>query len=146
MIARYRGGRLARPDVLGTRFDAGTLARELAELFDVYDITRALEAIWLYVRDLNRYVEEQKPWELAKDESRARDLDGVLYELADGLVAIAVAVSPYLPETAPRILAALGQSKELGFERIAPGAAAAAEGIEPAAPLFPRIELPTAAA
>ena len=146
MIARYRGGRLARPDPLGVRFDASALAREVAELFDAYDITRALETIWQYVRDLNRYVEEQKPWELAKEESRAGELDGVLYELADGLVAVAVAVSPYLPETAPRILAALRQSEELDFARIAPGAAAAAEGIEPAAPLFPRIELPTAAA
>jgi methionyl-tRNA synthetase len=95
---------------------------------------------------LNRYVEEQKPWELAKDEARAQELDRVLYELADGLVAVALAVAPYLPEAAPRILAALRQPQGLAFERIRPGSAEAVEGIDPAAPLFPRIELPTAAA
>jgi methionyl-tRNA synthetase len=146
MIARYRDGTLTRPEQLSGRFDAGALAREVRELFDVYDITRALEVIWQYVRDLNRYVEEQKPWELAKDDDRRRDLDRVLYELADGLVAVAVALAPYLPETAPLVLAALRQSGDLAFDRIAPAAAAPAEGIEPAPPLFPRIEPRTAAA
>ena len=146
MIARYREGRLTRPDVRSSQRDVGSFALEVADLFDQYDITRALEAIWQHVRALNRYVEEQKPWELAKDERRAADLDHVLYELADGLVAVAVAVAPYLPETAPRILSALRQSEELSFDRVANGVAEPAEGIEAAAPLFPRVELPTAAA
>ena len=45
-----------------------------------------------------------EPWQLAKDESRADELDRVLYDLADGLRAVAVALSPYLPETSARIL------------------------------------------
>jgi methionyl-tRNA synthetase len=70
----------------------------------------------------------------------------VLYNLADGLTAVAVAVAPYLPESAPRILEALGQpSDDLSLERIRRGSAEAAGGIEPASPLFPRIELPAAA-
>ena len=146
MIARYRDGRLVRPEAAGSRLDSNALAREVTQLFDQYDITRALEAIWQHVRELNRYVEEQKPWELAKDESRRDELDRVLYELADGLVAVAVAVAPYLPETAPRILAALGQSGELSFDRVANGSAKAVDGIAPAPPLFPRVEVPTAAA
>jgi methionyl-tRNA synthetase len=146
MIARYRGGRLTPSHGVGAGFDAAALAHEVATLFDQYDITRALEVIWQYVRALNRYVEEQKPWELAKDASRAEELDRVLYQLADGLVSVAVTVSPYLPETAPRILAALGQSEELSYERVASRSAEPVDRVEPAAPLFPRIELPTAAA
>jgi len=60
--------------------------------------------------------------------------------------AIAVAVSPYLPGSAPRILEALGQpSDDLSLDRIRPGSAAPAAGIEASSPLFPRVELPAAA-
>jgi methionyl-tRNA synthetase len=70
----------------------------------------------------------------------------VLYNLADGLTAIAVAVEPYLPESAPRILEALGQpSDDFSLERIRKGAAVTATGIEPSPPLFPRVELPAVA-
>ena len=74
------------------------------------------------------------------------ELDQVLYALADGLRALAVALSSYLPNTAPQILRALGQSEDLGWAEVAPGRTSAAEGIEQAAPLFPRVEAPAAAA
>ena len=67
----------------------------------------------------------------------------MLYDLADGLVAVAVALSPYLPETAPQILEALGQPATCRWTASRPQAAEAAEGIEPAPPLFPRIDAPT---
>ncbi len=145
MIARYRSGRLAQA-VGEPPFDAAALRAELVGCFDASDITNALEAIWQRVRRLNQYVEESAPWQLAKDEARAQELDLVLYNLADGLVAIAVALQPYLPETAPQILEALGQpADDVSLDRIRAGTAAEAEGIEPARPLFPRLESPAAA-
>jgi len=146
MIARYSGGRLVRPAEGTSPVDAGRLAEETARLLDEYDITRALESIWQVVRDLNRYVEEQKPWELAKDDVRTGELGRVLYNLADGLVAVALTLAAYLPETAPRILKALRQPSDLSWSRIANGVAQATAGIEPAAPLFPRVERESAVA
>ena len=135
-----------REDGAGSPVGRGRPARAARPLLDRFEITGALEEIWLLVRRLNQYVEESAPWQLAKDEARADELTAVLYNLADGLTAIAVAVAPYLPESAPRILAALGQpADDLSLERIRRGTAVAAEGIEPAAPLFPRVELPAAA-
>jgi methionyl-tRNA synthetase len=122
------------------------MGEELAGLIDAFDVTGALERIWKHVRSLNALVEERKPWELAKDESRASELDRTLYELADGLRAAAVALSAYLPGTAPRILEALKQPLELAWEGVEPGKTVSAEGIEPAAPLFPRVDTPRAAA
>ena len=145
MIARYRDGRLAKTPGPGA-FDAGALREAIVERLDRYDITGALEEIWQAVRALNRHVESSAPWQLAKDEAKAGELDAVLYDLADGIVAVAVAVSPYLPETAPRILAALGQSGDLSLGRIAAHTADAAEGIQPSPPLFPRVEDAAAAA
>jgi len=105
-----------------------------------------LEEIWELVRWLNRHVEASAPWQLAKDETRAAELDAVLYDLVDGVRAVAVALSPYLPRTAPQILAALEQPVELELELIAYGLTSETDGITAAAPLFPRVDQPTAAA
>jgi methionyl-tRNA synthetase len=147
MIARYRDGRLPESGGSGDLADTiGSLGREVAERLDRFDLTGALEEIWELVRRLNRHVEETKPWELAKDESSAAALDGVLYDLADGLRAVAIALSAFIPETAPQILAALRQPEGLAWEKVAAGRTRAADGIEPAEPLFPRVDLPAAAA
>ena len=108
MIARYRGGELARVDA-DAPWDAEALRDELVALLDRYDITNALDAIWRLVRRLNQYVEETAPWQLAKDDARALELDRVLYDLADGLRRSPSRSSRTSPTSAPRILAALGQ-------------------------------------
>ena len=147
MIARYQGGRIApgpRSEQLASALDA--LREKLVARFDVYDLTGALEDVWEIVRLLNRHVEATAPWQLAKDESKADELAAVLYDLADGVRAVAVALSPYLPETAPRILGALRQPVDVALEQVAYGKAGETDGIEPAQPLFPRVDLPTAAA
>jgi methionyl-tRNA synthetase len=85
-------------------------------------------------------VEETAPWQLAKDEERAEELDRTLYDLADGVRCVAIAGASYLPESAPRILAALGQPDDLAWERIGYGKSLEATGVEAAQPLFPRVE------
>ena len=147
MIARYRDGSLRTADVSGElagAFERGH--REIAGRLDEFDLTGALELVWELVRTLNRRVEDVAPWELAKDDSRADELDRALYELADGLRAVAVALAAYVPDTSERILAALRQPFELAWDGVAAGGTIAVDGIEPAPPLFPRLEAPTAAA
>jgi methionyl-tRNA synthetase len=147
MISRYREGRIEQGEPnaeLAALLEA--LRAKLVERFDAYDLTGALEDVWEVVRWLNRHVEATAPWQLAKDEARAAELDRVLYDLADGVRAVAVALAPYLPETTPLILGALGQPVELELERVAAGLTPTTDGIQPATPLFPRVDLPTAAA
>jgi methionyl-tRNA synthetase len=146
MIARYRGGRI--PDAAWDspfRASLDALGTGVAGSVDRFDLTGALEQIWGVVRDLNRYVEERAPWRLARDETRAEELDQTLHDLADGLRALAVALAPYLPETAPRILEAVRQPLDLAWEGVGYGHTVPAGGVEPAAPLFPRVESPVAA-
>ncbi|HEY5294657.1 MAG TPA: hypothetical protein VIJ70_04185, partial [Gaiellaceae bacterium] len=75
-----------------------------------------------------------------KDESKSAELDQVLYLLADGLRSVAVALSAYLPETAPKILEALGQPTEVDWELVRPGRFVVSGPIAAAPPLFPRLE------
>ena len=103
MIERYRDGVVpdAEPDpelAEGVDGLAGLEAR-VRELFDRVELTQALEEIWKLVRRLNRYVEETRPWDLAKDDEQAGRLDQVLYGLAEGLRVTTLLLFPYMPET-----------------------------------------------
>ncbi|HET7856244.1 MAG TPA: methionine--tRNA ligase [Gaiellaceae bacterium] len=146
MIAKYRDGRIPiAPGAEGAPVFDG-LADDVARRLDDFDLTGGIDAIWEVVRSLNKFVTDTKPWELAKDDANAEQLDRVLYALADGLRVVAVALYPYLPETAPQILRALGQPEDLEWSRAGPGETVEALEVEPAAPLFPRVEAPAAAA
>ncbi|HLX32480.1 MAG TPA: methionine--tRNA ligase [Gaiellaceae bacterium] len=147
MVARYRDGKVRKGEAEPT-LDLDALGADVARLLAPpgFDVTRALDTVWDGVRALNQYVTAEAPWQLAKDEANAKRLDGVLYNLVDGLTALAVALAPFLPETAPRILAALNQDDDLSWERVRNGVAAEVDGVAAAEPLFPRIELaPTTA-
>jgi methionyl-tRNA synthetase len=147
MIARYRGGRLRVADVSEPLADEiEQVGAEVAACLDEFDLTGALDRVWELVRRLNRHVEQTAPWELAKDDSRGEELDRVLYELADGLRAVAVALAAFVPETSEQILSSLRQPADLAWNNVAAGLAVEAEGIDAAAPLFPRVDAPTAAA
>jgi methionyl-tRNA synthetase len=150
MIARYREGRVAAS---GARDDSPVAALldgvgdEVAERLDRFDLTGGLERVWEVVRGLNRYVETQAPWQLAKDEARAAELDRTLYDLADGLRAVAVALAAFVPETSARILEALNADpEEIAWANVAYGRTNDVAGIEPAPPLFPRIDAAAPAA
>ena len=88
------------------------------------------------MRRLNRYVEEQAPWQLAKDDARAEDLDRVLRTLAEGLRSVTVLLWPYLPASAERLLGALG-APDLSLGGASLGAGAI-ERVSPIEPLFPK--------
>jgi len=146
MIARYRDGNLPATgsDALAAELDA--LGPGVAQRLDAWDLTGALEEIWKVVRRLNAYVEETKPWELAKDDARSGALDEVLYNLADGLRCVAVALAAFVPRTSAAILEALGQPDDLAWENVAAGKTPELTDIAAAPPLFPRIDAPPAAA
>jgi methionyl-tRNA synthetase len=137
MIVRYRDGALAEgaPDetILG---DFDGLPRRVAELLDRVELTNALDEIWQRVRRLNRYVEEQAPWQLAKDPERAGDLDRVLRTLAEGLRVVSVLLHPYLPDSTERLLATLG-APELSFDGAGFGAGSIVR-VQALEPLFPK--------
>ena len=107
------------------------------ELLDRVELTQALEAIWSRVRRLNRYVEETKPWELAKDDAQSERLDSVLYNLAEGIRFLALLLHPYMPETSGALLEALAEGNR---ELDAFGARGGGQAIERIAPLFPKLE------
>jgi methionyl-tRNA synthetase len=136
MIVRYRDGVVGGDldGALAGDFDG--LRERVSDLLDGVELTSALDEIWQRVRRLNRYVEEQAPWQLAKDPSRAGDLDRVLATLAEGLRVVSVLLHSYLPEATAKLLAALGAS-ELSFAGAGFGQGAI-QRVHELDPLFPK--------
>ncbi len=109
MLTRYRDGLVSAGEMdTGLSTDFVGLRERVEAHIDRAELHLALEEIWQLVRRLNRYVEEQAPWVLAKDEARAGELDRVLRSLAEGIRVVTVLLWPYLPRSAERLLAALG--------------------------------------
>jgi methionyl-tRNA synthetase len=138
MIDRYREGVVPDADVdrvLAEDFDG--LREEVAGLLDNAEITQALDRIWQRVRRLNRYVEERAPWQLAKDEANADALDQTLRSLAEGLRVVTLLLAPYIPETADKLLDALG-ADDRSLDAAAYGAQPGGARVEKVPPLFPK--------
>jgi methionyl-tRNA synthetase len=113
------------------------------------DLSAALETIWTLVRRLNRYVEEQAPWKLAKEEGAqaTRALDCTLWDLAEGLRLLSVLLYPFMPQTALAIRERLGLKMDAAAAASIPSWEEAFWGLLPAGlnvvsgpALFPRIE------
>jgi methionyl-tRNA synthetase len=138
MTRRYRDGVVPDVDVdpqLAADFDG--LIDEVCALLDEAEVTQALDRIWQRVRRLNRYVEETAPWQLAKDDAKARELDVALRSLAEGLRSVTVLLHPYMPDTAAKLLAALG-TEDLAIDGAAFGAQPGGAAVGPLEPLFPK--------
>jgi methionyl-tRNA synthetase len=138
MITRYRDGVVpeATPHAdLVADFDG--LREEVSELLDGAELTQALDRIWQRVRRLNRFVEEQAPWNLAKDPDRAAELDSALYSLWEGLRVVTVLIAPYVPATAEKLLAALGAG-DGSLADAAFGGRPGGARVETLPPLFPK--------
>jgi methionyl-tRNA synthetase len=138
MVGRYRDGTV--PDVeldpeLAADFDG--LSERVARLLDDAQVTAALDEVWQRVRRLNRYVEERAPWQLAKDEATAGELDSTLRSLAEGLRVVAVLLHAYMPATTGRLLEALGRP-ECELDTADYGAAPAGQRVEAIEALFPK--------
>ena len=114
MIAKYREGVIpeapADEVVQEVAAEGEAMVQAAGARYEAAEVTAALDAIWEYVRRLNRLVEEEAPWKLAKDEAQAARLDAVLHGLAAGLRLVALAVHPVVPETAEEVLRRLGQA------------------------------------
>lgn len=118
MIHRYRAGCVPPgeqppPGARGwAEAGAGKLldaCRDAPDLVDLaladFDFRRAAAAIWNIVEEANRYVEDSRPWLLAKDESRGDELDATLRVLLQACRTLADQLVPFLPTAAAGIAA-----------------------------------------
>ena len=91
-------------------------------------------------------MQDEEPWQLAKDERRRSGSTRCSTRLAEGLRVVSVLLHPFMPASAERLLAALGQP-ELSLDDARLGRrAAAARRLGELGQLFPRVEAEAPAA
>ena len=109
-----------------------------------YQFSEALKEVWKFISRMNKYIDECEPWKLAKDEASRDRLSTVMYNLVEGLYKIAALISPFMPDTAQKMLNQLGL--EVNAERMkledvkAWGAYPVGGKLNAAEPIFPRVE------
>jgi methionyl-tRNA synthetase len=138
MIIRYRGGKIPEAPTdnkLAKDFDE--LKDEVAKLLDRAELTQALDRIWQRVRRLNRYVEERAPWQLARDDANAGELDETLASLAEGLRVLTVLLAPYMPATSERLAQTLG-TPQLDYAQASFAPHGSGKTVTELEPLFPK--------
>ena len=82
-----------------------------------FNLSATLENIWRGIRNANKFIDEQKPWELKKTDKKA--FEEVMKKILWDLVSCAHVLRPFLPSTAEKIEAAFKTGKvEPLFQRI----------------------------
>ena len=71
-------------------------------------VADAITEIFNLFKRCNKYIDETMPWALAKEEDKKDRLETVLYNLITSISEGAKLLAPYMPETAEKILAQLG--------------------------------------
>jgi methionyl-tRNA synthetase len=161
MVNRYLGGERPDPSQGGSLAVTWTNAVDgVHGAIDECLLHESLAALWKFVGSANQLVDLEKPWELAKaaqagDDDAATRLGGVLGDLVEACRLLGLAVAPFLPTTAPRILTQLGYVWPYGsdgnggpplLDELRWGAHAGEPGrLTAAEPLFPRLDSETEA-
>jgi methionyl-tRNA synthetase len=146
MIERYREGTVPDAELPADLIDEFQgLAEAVADRLDRVEPTAALDEIWRRVKRLNRFVQDEEPWQLAKDDSQVDRLDSVLAGLAEGLRAVSVLLHPFMPESTQRLLAALGR-EDRSLAKASFGAVGGGARIGELGQLFPKVEAEAPAA
>jgi methionyl-tRNA synthetase len=150
MIEKYFNGVIPNYTRSVSEFDASLLqvnqdtVSRYEDSMEKMEFSVALTAIWQLVSRTNKYIDETKPWALAKDEGNREELASVMVHLAESLRRIAILLQPFLTRTPNAILAQLGIKDESlkAWESLADfGLIPSGTKVEKAAPIFPRLEI-----
>ncbi|MCY1714411.1 methionine--tRNA ligase [Caproiciproducens galactitolivorans] len=108
-----------------------------------YQFSNALAEIWKLIARTNKYIDETMPWALGKDETKRARLAAVLYNLCESLRIVSVLITPFMPETAPKIQAQIGaKPEELTYESAAKWGVLSNDAvITKGETLYPRIDV-----
>lgn len=162
-LANGFGNLVSRTVAMADKYFGGTLPteRETADIDDDFravvlgafanveqamnetKIKQALEEIFKAVDRANKYIDETEPWKLGKDETKKPRLAAVLYNLLDGIRIVSALLSPFMPETMPKVWEQIGASEtDVEYAKLSEfGVLPADVTVHKGEILFPRIDV-----
>ena len=120
-----------------------TLSSEVTSDFETMHISDGLEKIFKVIARANKYIDENAPWVLAKDEDQKIRLATVLYNLLDAIRRCTILLSPVMPTTATKIYEQIGadETNTAWDDAATYGALKADVTVTKGEVLFPRIDI-----
>ncbi|MGN0711525.1 MAG: methionine--tRNA ligase [Anaerovoracaceae bacterium] len=153
MIEKYNGGIVpdaveggASEELLATDKDLKEIAVGAASKveahMDKFQFNLALDEIWAIVRRANKYIDENAPWVLAKDEASKGRLDTVLHNLAESIRIVSVLIYPFMHTTSKEIRKQMGLwFADPVWEDAFTFEAMCGEQVKRGNPIFPRLDI-----
>ncbi|MCY9109419.1 methionine--tRNA ligase [Bacillus atrophaeus] len=148
MINKYFDGNLGSYEGTITEFDQ-TLSSVAEETVKSYEramenmeFSVALSTLWQLISRTNKYIDETAPWVLAKDPAKEKELQSVMYHLAESLRISAVLLQPFLTKTPKKMFEQLGITDEAlkAWDSITRFGQLNKTKVQKGDPLFPRLE------
>ncbi len=96
----------------------------------------------MLVRRANQYLEERKPWQLAKNPEQAGDLDTTLWSAAEATRIAGLLLAPFIPSTSDKLMGQLGLDPVAAGDLVQKTTWGSVElgAVRPSPPLFPKWE------
>ncbi len=99
----------SKNSVSGVSDGRGELAPEYMTLMDKFEFAKAFDYVWTQVRELNKDIDQTKPWELVK-KGETDKAQQVLRELVVKIMQTAQLLEPFLPGTSAQIYQIFGNT------------------------------------
>ncbi|MCY8681754.1 methionine--tRNA ligase [Bacillus haynesii] len=148
MVNKYFDGRIQSYEGPVTAFDEplSSFSQKTIEAYEQaienMEFSVALSSLWQFVSRTNKYIDETAPWVLAKDKDKEKELQSVMYHLAESLRITAVLLQPFLTQTPEKIFAQLGITDAAlkTWDSIKSFGQLTSVNVQKGEPLFPRLE------
>ncbi len=113
MVEKYFGGTLpTERENSDADCDLKTMASTLRDRYETemehFQFQNALEQIFKTIQRANKYIDENAPWTLAKDQGNRARLATVMYNLLETIRICAVLLTPFIPDSAEKIFDQIG--------------------------------------
>ena len=146
MVQKYFGGKLPAEQQADPALDdaliglASALPEKYEEQMEHYAFQNALSEVFAVISRANKYIDENAPWVLAKDESKKARLARVMYNLLETVRVCGGLLQPFMPATSEEIMKRIGAA-QYDWDSLTKYGTLPAEAQVTAGPaLFPRID------
>lgn len=149
MINKYFDGNIPSIKLDETEYDqnlkqiAKQTRDDVEEAMENMQFSVALSTLWQFVSRTNKYIDENEPWVLAKDEAKKDRLGNVMAHLVESLRQIAVMLQPFLTSTPKKIFDQLGVEDQnlQGWDSLSDfGVLTDGKVVKKGTPIFPRLD------
>ena len=147
MVNKYFGGKLPTEQEADEEKDsdliamASALAEKVGAEMDKFQPQNAIGEIFKVLNRANKYIDENAPWLLIKEEGKKPRLARVLYNLLESIRICAGLLTPFMPETSAEIAKRVGAPETAWDDLCAFGVLPADVAVTLGDALFPRIDL-----